>query len=68
MTLKQFVDREEDDFMQRPDKSRKLGFTFSFPVRQLSVSSGVLIKWTKGFAIEDTVSYTFFLNDNSNSF
>ena len=56
MTLKQFVDREEDDFEQRPDRSRELGFTFSFPVRQLSVSSGILMKWTKGFAIDDTVS------------
>ncbi|KAJ6852448.1 hexokinase-3-like [Iris pallida] len=55
MTLKQFVDREEGDFDQEPDRSRELGFTFSFPVKQTSVTSGVLIKWTKGFAIEDTV-------------
>ena len=27
-----------------------LGFTFSFPVRQTSVASGVLIRWTKGFS------------------
>ncbi|PSR95417.1 Hexokinase-3 like, partial [Actinidia chinensis var. chinensis] len=33
----------------------ELGFTFSFPVKQTSVSSGILIKWTKGFAIEDMV-------------
>lgn len=30
-----------------------LGFTFSFPVNQLSVNSGKLICWTKGFAITD---------------
>ncbi|GFZ13039.1 hexokinase-like 1 [Actinidia rufa] len=36
-------------------KKRELGFTFSFPVKQTSVSSGILIKWTKGFAIEDMV-------------
>lgn len=63
MTLKQFVDREEDDFEQRPDSSRELGFTCSFPIRQLSVSSGALIKWTKRFAIENTVSCSFFLKD-----
>ncbi|XP_020267950.1 hexokinase-3-like [Asparagus officinalis] len=55
MTLEQFVAKEEDDFEQRPDISKELGFTFSFPVRHLSVSSGLLIKWTKGFAIEDAV-------------
>ena len=27
-----------------------LGFTFSFPVQQLSLTSGLLIKWTKGFS------------------
>ena len=31
------------------DRSLPLGFTFSFPVRQLSLTSGLLIKWTKGF-------------------
>ncbi|GFZ02533.1 hexokinase-like 1 [Actinidia rufa] len=36
-------------------KKRELGFTFSFPVKQTSVSSGILIKWTKGFAIQDMV-------------
>ena len=30
-------------------KSLPLGFTFSFPVKQLSLTSGLLIKWTKGF-------------------
>ncbi|XP_022738050.1 hexokinase-3-like isoform X2 [Durio zibethinus] len=34
---------------------KELGFTFSFPVKQTSVSSGILIKWTKGFAITDMV-------------
>jgi hexokinase len=35
---------------------RQLGFTFSFPVKQNSVASGTLIKWTKGFAIDEMVS------------
>ena len=37
-------------------RRRELGFTFSFPVKQTSASSGALIKWTKGFSIEDMVS------------
>ena len=32
------------------DRSLPLGFTFSFPVQQLSLTSGLLIKWTKGFS------------------
>ncbi|XP_078439797.1 hexokinase 3 [Wolffia australiana] len=32
----------------------ELGFTFSFPVRQTSIDSGILIKWTKGFAVSGT--------------
>ena len=31
------------------DTSLPLGFTFSFPVKQLSLTSGLLIRWTKGF-------------------
>lgn len=33
----------------------KLGFTFSFPVEQTSIDSGVLIRWSKGFNIPDAV-------------
>ena len=32
-----------------------LGFTFSFPVRQLGVKNGTLIRWTKGFDLPDAV-------------
>lgn len=32
------------------DRSLPLGFTFSFPVRQSSLTSGSLIRWTKGFS------------------
>ncbi|CAI4378333.1 CNT_collapsed_G0013820.mRNA.1.CDS.1 [Saccharomyces cerevisiae] len=32
-----------------------MGFTFSYPVDQTSLSSGTLIRWTKSFKIEDTV-------------
>ncbi|XAR67059.1 Hexokinase [Bertholletia excelsa] len=53
--LKKFVDTEGEDFHISPGKQRELGFTFSFPVRQTSIASGTLIKWTKGFSIEDAV-------------
>ena len=32
-----------------PKKERKLGFTFSFPVKQSSINKGYLMTWTKGF-------------------
>ncbi|KAF3454269.1 hypothetical protein FNV43_RR04716 [Rhamnella rubrinervis] len=53
--LKEFIEREGDSPESLLDRRRELGFTFSFPVKQLSVSSGILIKWTKGFAIRDMV-------------
>ncbi|KAL9687070.1 hypothetical protein QQ045_031466 [Rhodiola kirilowii] len=54
-SLKKFVlgEGEQSDFSA--GKRRELGFTFSFPVKQTSVSSGILIKWTKGFSIRDMV-------------
>lgn len=59
--LAEFVATEGDDFHLPPGRQRELGFTFSFPVKQLSIASGTLIKWTKGFSIEDVVSPTEFL-------
>ncbi|RLN21929.1 hexokinase-3 [Panicum miliaceum] len=50
VALKDFVEREDGK-----DEQKALGFTFSFPVRQTSVSSGSLIRWTKGFSIENAV-------------
>ncbi|KAF2839791.1 hexokinase [Patellaria atrata CBS 101060] len=32
-----------------------LGFTFSFPVQQIGINRGMLIRWTKGFDIQDAV-------------
>ncbi|VUC32301.1 unnamed protein product [Clonostachys rosea] len=32
-----------------------LGFTFSFPVQQLAINKGNLMRWTKGFDIPDAV-------------
>ncbi|QPG75821.1 hypothetical protein FOA43_003183 [Brettanomyces nanus] len=33
----------------------KMGFTFSFPVKQKSLNSGTLTRWTKGFDVSDCV-------------
>ncbi|KAK3436376.1 hypothetical protein EUGRSUZ_C00975 [Eucalyptus grandis] len=55
MALTKFVATEGEDLHLYPGRQRELGFTFSFPVRQSSIASGTLIKWTKGFSIEDAV-------------
>ncbi|KAL6607721.1 hypothetical protein ACP70R_040784 [Stipagrostis hirtigluma subsp. patula] len=52
--LAKFVANEDRSDMF-DDKQRELGFTFSFPVRQTSIASGTLIKWTKAFSIDDAV-------------
>lgn len=46
-SLKEFIAKE--DGSNSSQDRRELGFTFSFPMKQMSVSSGILIKWTKGF-------------------
>ncbi len=33
----------------------RLGFTFSFPVHQMGINRGTLIRWTKGFDIPDAI-------------
>ena len=33
----------------------RLGFTFSFPVHQIGINRGTLIRWTKGFNIPDAI-------------
>lgn len=55
-SLKEFIDKGNDSEVLLGGK-RDLGFTFSFPTKQNSISSGVLIKWTKGFSIGDMVSW-----------
>lgn len=53
--LAKFVAGESDKFHLPLGRQRELGFTFSFPVMQLSVASGALMRWTKGFSIDDMV-------------
>ncbi|XP_066363309.1 hexokinase-7-like [Miscanthus floridulus] len=53
--LAKYITSEEGHSSVFDDKQRELGFTFSFPVRQTSIASGTLIKWTKAFSIDDAV-------------
>ncbi|KAI9730176.1 MAG: glucokinase [Claussenomyces sp. TS43310] len=39
----------------RDEQIFRLGFTFSFPVHQVGINRGTLIRWTKGFDIPDAV-------------
>ena len=39
----------------RDEQIFRLGFTFSFPVHQIGINRGSLIRWTKGFDIADAV-------------
>ncbi|PKA65325.1 Hexokinase-1 [Apostasia shenzhenica] len=53
--LAKFIASESEEFQLPSGRQRELGFTFSFPVRQTSLASGTLIKWTKGFSIDEMV-------------
>ncbi|KAK9066098.1 hypothetical protein SSX86_015500 [Deinandra increscens subsp. villosa] len=53
--LAKFIADESEKFHLSPGRQRELGFTFSFPVLQLSIDSGTLIRWTKGFSIDALV-------------
>ncbi|KAI9828313.1 MAG: glucokinase [Thelocarpon impressellum] len=39
----------------RDENIFRLGFTFSFPVQQHGINRGTLIRWTKGFDIDDAI-------------
>ncbi|CAM0908234.1 unnamed protein product [Alopecurus aequalis] len=52
--LSNFVAKEGGKFRLQNGRKREIGFTFSFPVKQTSIDSGILIKWTKGFAVSGT--------------
>ncbi|CAL0332500.1 unnamed protein product [Lupinus luteus] len=54
-SLANFINSEPEEFHPAPGRRRELGFTFSFPVSQTSIASGTLLKWTKGFHIDDVV-------------
>ncbi|XLT61926.1 hypothetical protein HN873_018450 [Arachis hypogaea] len=49
--LAKLAAKDDGRFNLSPGKKGEIGFTFSFPVRQTSIDSGILVKWTKGFAV-----------------
>ena len=51
-----FVKSEKHPYVPTEGQRRELGFTFSFPVEQTAINGGDLIRWTKGFQVEGTVS------------
>ncbi|CAN7131173.1 unnamed protein product [Brassica rapa subsp. narinosa] len=53
-SLERFIQKEGNESNSQGVK-RELAFTFSFPVKHTCISSGVLIKWTKGFEISEMV-------------
>ncbi|MDD5440542.1 MAG: hypothetical protein PHS37_10200 [Candidatus Omnitrophica bacterium] len=54
-----FIARAIKDFTCRhkevADKHVEVGFTFSFPVKQRGIASGVLKSWTKGFSARGVI-------------
>lgn len=52
--LAKFAQKESGRFHLPAGRKREIGFTFSFPVKQTSIDSGILIKWTKGFSVSGT--------------
>ncbi|XP_028550317.1 hexokinase-2, chloroplastic isoform X5 [Dendrobium catenatum] len=56
--LANFAAKESGKFQLPKGRTREIGFTFSFPIKQTSINSGILIKWTKGFAVLGTIIST----------
>ena len=47
--------REGKEGEPQDEEIFNLGFTFSFPVHQIGINKGMLMRWTKGFDIQDAV-------------
>lgn len=53
-----FIARFIKDFIEEELNAQdvwELGFTFSFPIEQLDIASGILVRWTKGFSLKGVV-------------
>jgi len=54
-----FIAQSIQQFLVNHPINRKkkitLGFTFSFPINQIDINSGILINWTKGFSASGVV-------------
>lgn len=49
--IKKFVDESKISIQE----DISLGFTFSFPIKQTAIASGILLRWTKDFSVKDVV-------------
>lgn len=49
------IRRRETGGLVKEEEIFNLGFTFSFPVNQIGINKGLLMRWTKGFDIADAV-------------
>jgi hexokinase len=47
--------RKTGDKSLKDEEIFNLGFTFSFPVHQIGINKGLLMRWTKGFDIADAI-------------
>lgn len=52
-TRRRFTFSESAGF--KDEEIFRLGFTFSFPVQQIGINKGILMRWTKGFDIPDAI-------------
>ncbi len=54
-----FIKENHNENYQKESDSKndrlKVGFTFSFPANQTALNRGTLLRWTKGFSIEEVV-------------
>lgn len=53
--FEEYHQRREAGEVMTDEHFFKLGFTFSFPVHQIGINKGYLIRWTKGFDIADAI-------------
>ena len=49
------LERRKNGQSFKEEEIFQLGFTFSFPVEQVGINKGNLIRWTKGFDIDDAI-------------
>lgn len=49
------IKRRQTGDQVKEEEIFNLGFTFSFPVNQIGINKGLLMRWTKGFDIQEAV-------------
>ena len=49
------LERKKTGEETKEEEIFQLGFTFSFPINQIGINKGTLMRWTKGFDIEEAI-------------